>query len=330
MSTLLAAFCALFLSVPAYAADVFPHEFLLEVQNTQINVGTFAPRPDDTALVIYLHGYADTMNNHEELLTLFHDGGMRVLSFDYPSHGRSEGQIWFWSIEQVASLVKGILDHEQFRSGPLEINRKLPVILVGWSTGATIAIRTAQSWRDQVIPADMRLAGIIGFAPGLPARAFVGDGLSRMGVKVKAEDLTRNPRALKHAPKPETTIFGSGYFAGSLKAASEVAYWKGSTSVPTLLLLADDKYDFFAKASSSAAWVRSAGRSVPTYGFRFYNSYHGVEFEPDGIGELSQLWALEFAQVLTQPGQSPSRTRFRIETLFRNRNHKLCAPVHTR
>lgn len=312
----------------AWANDVFPHEFKLEVMETSINVGTFSPRTDDAATVIYLHGYADTMNNHRELLHLFHDGGLRVLSFDYPSHGRSGGQIWFWSIDQVAALVKEILDHPSFTSGPLAIDRKLPVILVGWSTGATIAIRTAQTWRNKVLPKDMRLAGIIGFAPGLPARAFVGDGVSRLGVKVKVEDLTRNPKAIKYPPYPETTVFGSGFFAGSLKTASEVAYWKGSTQVPTLLLIADHESDFFADANSSAYWVRTAGRNNPTFGFQCANSYHGIEFEPDGIGELTQLWALEFAQALAQPGQS--RARRQLELGFRLRQHKLCMGLHAR
>lgn len=328
MNKLIAVFVGLVLPFSAFANDVFPHEFKLELLDTKINVGTYAPRASDTGVVIYLHGYADTFNNHEHLLSQFHGAGMRVLAFDYPTHGKSEGSIWFWSIDQVGSLVRELLNHDTFRKGPLAVNRKLPVILVGWSTGATIALRTAQDWKSLVVPEDMRLAGVIGFAPGLPARAFVGDGFSRLGMKVKAEDLTRSPSALKYAPSPQTTVLGSGLFAGTLKGASEFAYYKGATDVPTLLLIADQEKDFFALADWSAYWVQSAGLNRPTYGFQCPGAYHGIEFEPDNIGELTQLLAIEFAQRAAQA--NPATARREIEASFRTRNNRTCPAVHVK
>lgn len=312
----------------ALANDVFPHEFKINVLSTQINVGTFAPRESDMATVVYLHGFSDTMNNHEELLSQLHDGGMRVISFDYPSHGKSEGNIWFWSILDVARLIREILNHSQFRAGELSIDPKLPLILVGWSTGATIAVRTAQTWSDRVIPTDLKLAGIVGIGPGVPARALVGNGISRLGIKVKVEDLTRTPRSVKYPPKPDTTVPGAGFFAGTLKAESEVAYWKGSTKIPTLMIIADNDKDYFAQAESSAYWVRTAGRSVPTFGFQCDGAYHGLEFEPDGIGEFTRLATIEFAQRLSRnPGENIRRS---LEAGFRHRNFGICRSVHQR
>ncbi len=328
MKSIFAGILAFFLPFYAFAYDVFPHEFHVEVLNTQINVGTYAPRRADAATVIYLHGYGDTMNNHEELLSQLHGGGMRVLSFDYPSHGKSKGTIFFWSIDDVAEIVHELLNSPVFRAGPLAVNRQLPVILVGWSTGATIAIRTAQSWGSRVIPEDMRLAGVIGFAPGLPARAFVGDGISRLGMKVKAEDLTRNPAAMKYPPNPDTTVLDSGRFAATLKVASEVAYWKGAPNVPMLMFVADHQKDFFADAKSSAHWVNSAGKQLPTFGFQCRGSFHGMEFEPDGIGELTRLLAIEFAQRLAQPDVEKARQE--IELGFRSRYSRACPQVHQR
>ena len=320
----MALLAALLLSVSVQAYDFFEHEFHIEAYGSKIMVGTYAHRAKDSATVIYLPGYADTFNNHEDLLSQLHDAGVRVISFDYPSHGQSDGGIWAWDIQDVASIIKAVLSSPSLNSGELAINRKLPVILVGWSTGATMAIRTAQTWHPHVIPADLRLAGIVAFAPGLPVQLAVGHGYSRLGTKVKAEDLTRNARAIKYAPMPESTL-ASGPFALSLFTTSVAAKVMSAPAIPTLVFVADNDKDFFVNANSSATWVQNSPET-PTFGFQCEGAYHGLEFEPDGIGELTRLLTLEFVQRLAQP--SAAQSLLEIEQSFRTRSYKICPAIH--
>ena len=324
MTKFIALIMTMTISFAAQAFDFFDYEFPIDASGTKIMVGSYAARNSDRATVIYLHGYADTFNNHEELLSQLHDAGARVIAFDYPSHGQSEGGIWAWDIKDVAGIINTVLENPALNNGVLTINRNLPVILVGWSTGATMAIRTAQSWKSTIIPRDMNLAGVVAFAPALPAKALVGDGISRWGIKVKAEDLTQNTRAIKYAPKPESTL-ASGPFAISLATSSVMAKISSAPEIPTLVFAADHDKDFFALADSSANWVKHS-RTTPTYGFQCKGARHGLEFEPDGVGELTKLLTIEFVQRLAQPNGNKAKRE--IEQSFRSRTYKICPAVH--
>lgn len=316
------------MSVSSFASqgDFFDEEFTiptlqtaLDLVNTNVEVGTFKARPNDVANVIFLPGFADRFNNHEELLTQLHESGMRVISYNYPGHGLSTGVIWFWGIKHVAGIMKDVLNSPQLQSGPYALNRRLPVILVGWSTGGTIAIRTAQAWAPDVLPQDMRLAGVVAITPALLARPLVGDGWSRLGMFVKAEDLTRNPRGMRYPPKPSSTIIGAGGFAASLELASIAAKVSSAPNVPTMLMIADNDQDKFAFANLSANWVKNQPLK-PVYGFQCKGAKHGLEFEPDGVGELTRLLTTEFVARVASAATLP----------IRQRTYKICPAVHQR
>lgn len=285
----------------AWAADFFDQEFTLQgASHTQILVGTYLPRPTDRATVIYLHGFADRFNNHEELLSQLHEDGHRVIAFDYPGHGGSTGAVWAWSAKSVAGLVKTILNSPQMRSGPLAVDRHLPVILVGWSTGATLALRTAQAWGPLVIPEDMRLAGVVAIAPALMARPFVGDGISRLGVRVRPQDLTPDASAIKYGPRPSTTL-AAGRFVATLFGASISAKLNPAPEVPLMVLLADAAHDHFSYPNMAAEWVRTARASQkPVYGFQCHGGHHGLEFEPGEMGDLVVEMISSFARATVE------------------------------
>jgi len=314
------------LSFGASAADFFDREFTLEVTQTpvdlvttRIRVGSFDARRSDRATVIYLHGFADTYDNHEAMLTSLHRAGMRVISYDYPGHGKSTGALWAWDIKRVAGIVREILNSREFTEGPNAVNRRLPVILAGWSTGATIAIRTAQSWGSDVVPEDMHLAGVIAIAPAMIASPIVGNGWSRLGMWVKPEDLTRNPRAIKYGPRPSTTVLEAGWFVLSLERASIAAKVGDHPQIPTLVLLADNDKDFFSFPGMAKGWIESAGAGNPVFGYQCPGGYHGLEFEPDGIGALTLRLSTEFAESVVR-GTTES---------FRTRSYQACPAIHT-
>ena len=67
--------------------------------------------------------------------------GIRVVSFDLPSHGKTQGNHWddldWWSFDDLSRLVE-VIDHETVE------DQSRPLIIAGWSTGGLLAIRMEQ------------------------------------------------------------------------------------------------------------------------------------------------------------------------------------------
>ena len=289
--------------------------------STPIQVGFFRAQGGEKANVVYLHGYADSMDNHKELLESFKASGLRVISFDYPSHGKSGGHISTWDLKEVAEIIPNILSNPLIQNDPdLKIDHSLPLILAGWSTGGTMAIRIAQSWQSSVIPGDMNLAGVIAFAPGLPVNLLVGDA----AIVVKKETLTRQPELMRHDPYPHTT-FGSVTFAKSLvfQSVSAKARYMPK-NLPTLILVGDNTADQYANSSSAVSWVKSHGPDYSVYGYQCPSAYHALEFEPGGIGSTTIHLATQFASTIAQAGGNAAAS---VQDKFGNLDNLICPKI---
>lgn len=264
--------------LPCLALASYDEEFRVNVSGTEIQVATLGS-PRAPATLVYLPGFSDTYDNHETLLRGFAAQGYHVIALDYPGHGQSGGNIRWWSLKSLAGLVPAVLadPRAQFRNGS-------PIVLAGWSTGGTIAIRTAQAWQTQVIPEGSTLAGIIAFTPALPARIVIN---------VNADDLTDG--SMKHGPQPNSVPV-VGAFATSITVESKLAALESVPSgVPTLVLVAGTDEDRFAFSGSAVRWVKTSATNVR--GFQCPGAKHGLEFEPSQGATATSL-ALRFSSAL--------------------------------
>lgn len=293
----------LMISVNSFAAPAYrffdsvhdvEHKRLLAT--VKIKVGVLNAR-NPKANVIYLHGFADTMDNHETLLRKFRDSNLNVIAYDFPGHGSSEGHIWAWDLKEVAMIINTIM-----KDSNVHFDRGLPVILAGWSTGATMAIRIMQnesiskaSWKTQVLP-NAHVIGLILYAPSVPANMTVGDSL----IFPSIDTLTRNKACIKNDPQPTTTL-GAGEFVASLKFQSEMArsgFVNLPKDLPILTIVAGDD-DMYTTSGNTVKFVKAqAKQGVEIVGFQCTDSYHAIDCEPSGIAEESTDLAVNFAKAI--------------------------------
>jgi uncharacterized protein len=84
------------------------------------------------ATIIYLHGVADNRGSGVGVIQRFTPKGLDVIAYDSRAHGKSEGEICTYGFHEKADLRRVI---ETVQSGP--------VILVGTSLGAAVALQEA-------------------------------------------------------------------------------------------------------------------------------------------------------------------------------------------
>lgn len=244
-----------------------------ELFGNDIQVGVLAAA-QARGTVIYMPGFADTIDNHEALLKGFRDQGLNVIAFDYPEHGKSTGAIRWWNLEGLARIIPTVLADARSAFDPA-----LPVILAGWSTGATISVRIAQDW-GYVLPRGTRLAGVVAYAPALPAQ---------MVIEVKKSRVTDGE--MKRGPQPEAVPV-LGEFATSITLQSRVAAAKDIPAGVSALILVGGDADQYAQSEPAVRWVKRQGANVA--GFRCVGAMHGFEFQPK-FGREAQAAALDFA-----------------------------------
>src|SRR4051812_1989608 len=59
--------------------------------NLHLRIGVMEPSGTPKADVLFLHGFADRFDNHLPLFETWRNAGLRVIAFDYPSHGETCG-----------------------------------------------------------------------------------------------------------------------------------------------------------------------------------------------------------------------------------------------
>lgn len=133
--------------------------------------------------ILFLHGYGDTFKNHVPLFQEWNRIGLRVIAFDFPSHGKTSGGGWddldWYSFQDLAELASSI------RRETLEDSSR-PLFLSGWSTGGLLAIRILQSeGMRSLFPT---ISGLVVYAPGVSVKKCVGNLICH----ITNETLTHN------------------------------------------------------------------------------------------------------------------------------------------
>ncbi|MBY0386498.1 alpha/beta fold hydrolase [bacterium] len=128
--------------------------------------------------VLFLIGFSDRADNHGPLFSQLTEKGFRVISFDYPSHGKTKCRsLGVYDLMSLARLTRSVL-----QSPGIQSDR--PLYVSGWSTGGLLVYRMMQ--QEMFYFRDVK--GLVLLAPGLAVYKIPGD----WGV-VTQESLLSNP-----------------------------------------------------------------------------------------------------------------------------------------
>lgn len=257
--------------------------------NKSVRMGIQDPIGFVRADLLYLHGLGDRMDNHAPLFNAWSEVGVRVIAFDFPSHGESD--TWpldFYDFEELAELSLQI--EEAARE-----DRNRPLFIAGWSMGGLLAIRMAQMG---MIP--QKLKGLILFAPGVAVYPLVGgDGI------IREETLTNNlnpPHRGEIKPRSPflRPLFAKKLLINSRRSRSQTL----PSDLPILTFVADDEDDLYAKSPDLKEWVvAQRSRGVTIYGLSCPGSKHEMDNEPHPIGSTVRALSSTFINNLLENRQ---------------------------
>lgn len=182
-----------------------------------VRVGIQRPDTKPIGDIFYFTGFGDRFDNHRRLFNAWAANGFRVISFDYPSQGKTTGtSLNLFTFKMLAQLAMEI-------ELATREDRARPFLISGCSTGGLLAMRMLQS--DRFAQFRRPVSGAIFFAPGISLSAPVG-------------------------PISSSTFA----FDGLIKLNSYLAQHERYPKVRTLVF-AGEEGDVFANSKNLSAWV---------------------------------------------------------------------------
>jgi alpha-beta hydrolase superfamily lysophospholipase len=271
--------CALLL-VSCWASTAFAKDVFIEA-GFGCNLRAVVESPADqapSADVLFLPGFSDRADNHAPLFSQLTNSGFRVISFDYPSHGKTD--CWSLATHNMLSL-EGLA---QIVLLSPEITSDSPLYLVGWSTGGLLAYRMLQ--RGQ--PSFRHVKGAVLLAPGLSVYKIPGD----MGI-VTMDSLLSNPNPPHLGDISPGSPLAFPLFSLDLISTSVLARLESVPEQPVMMILGDDVADVYANTPKIKKWFRSA-RSAKFTGFQCAGAKHELDNEIEPIGQTVRNLILNF------------------------------------
>lgn len=262
----------------------------------RVRVGAVEPVGEPVADVLFLHGHADRLDNHAALFGDLARAGVRVLSFDLPSHGETDaGAIDRWSTDDLAALAARVV-----RSTEQDPDR--PFVLAGWSFGGLLATRFAQDPVERAAFGRPVRALVLESPAIVPLPFAGGDGVSRLRA------LTHDLRAPVAGPPDPASPFLDPVFAGRLLAqAGTAAQTPLPSDLPTLVELGDD--DRYVDAPAVGRWAElvapATGADVRVV--RCDRARHALDLEAWPVGPDARRAFVGFVrQAVRQPLAHPT------------------------
>jgi alpha-beta hydrolase superfamily lysophospholipase len=233
--------------------------------------------------LLFFIGFGDRADNHGPLFKKLNEVGIRVISFDYPSHGLSNcGSINENNYTDLMNFANTV--EEKTRQ---DITR--PLILSGWSTGGLLALRLLQT--GKMIAREIQ--SLILIAPGISVYPLVGgDGI------IRNESLLSNLKPPHiDEPKPVSPLL-TPIFSSTLIYNGLLARKTGLSDVPTLIFIGGEKNfsrgklvgDSYAKSSVLKEFVttqKEKGTNVKSVVCPL--SKHEMDNEIEEIGSIVRL-----------------------------------------
>lgn len=266
----------IFFSLTSFALHAKASESVFKMNTTQeCYIRTIIQTPDEgiktKADMLFFIGFGDRADNHEPLFKLMASQGVRVISFDYPTHGESRcSHLDYENFTSLSTLAQEI--EEKTRE---DINR--PLVVSGWSTGGLLALRMIQN----NYLAERFIQGLVLITPGISVYNFVGgDGI------IREKTLLQNPNPPHHGPPRPVSPFLTPVFATKLKFNSKLARTGHlPTHTPMLVLVAGDKLDKYVRTPVLKKWIQEKKVNKSNlYAFQCENSMHEMDNEINPIG----------------------------------------------
>jgi alpha-beta hydrolase superfamily lysophospholipase len=252
--------------------------------NLNLRIGVMDPSGEPRGDVLFLHGFADRFDNHLPLFETWRSAGLRVIAFDYPSHGETCGRgIDRYKINGVAELAAEVVKRKSDGT-------KRPLLLAGWSTGGLIAVRMLEA--PQIAPLDRPVKGAFLLAPGVDVRVVVGDK-----AMVTTETLTHDPNPPHRGeitPKSplNTPIFASDLLLNAHLSGED----RFPTNVPTFVVTAGEDEDRYVDTNGVKDWIRARqGEGARVVGFGCDGARHELDNEISPIRDDVRNAAARFA-----------------------------------
>ncbi len=219
----------------------------------ELRIGIMTPSQPILGDILYLHGFGDRFDNHQDLFKEWVKSGFRVISFDLPSHGENRGpnnNLNNFSFFDLANLAASVEQNTKPTS-----NR--PLIISGWSTGGLVVVRTLQAgWTSGF---SRPISGAILFAPGVSVRKFPWTFGNRFG-EITEDTLTHNS-AFKHIlpVNPDSPFWNTLVAKFSPRLVLESVLSQNLVyplDIPTIVYTGGDRNDMYAKPWSVRKWVK--------------------------------------------------------------------------
>lgn len=258
----------------------------------RVRVGVAEPEGEPVADLLFLHGHADRLDNHAALFDALTAAGVRVVSFDLPSHGETDaGAIDRWSFDDLAALTGRVLH-------ATEQDRDRPLVVTGWSFGGLLATRFVQD-PDERAALGRPVRALVLESPAVAPRTFAGgDGVSRLRA------LTHDLRAPVVGQPDPASPFLDPVFAGRLVAQARIAATTALPhGLPTLVQLAGDDDDRYVDVPAVRTWAEDV---APRDGADVHvqehpGARHAIDLESWPVGDSARSRVVAF--VLREVGR---------------------------
>lgn len=248
---------------------------------------TSVPRFD----LLYIHGFADRIENHPDLFDEWLSRQGRVIGYELPYHGESQGRgiagwIPFSAMDTFAAMGHLATEVES----AVRQDETRPFIAAGWSTGGLLVTRMIQLGLFE--RAGRKPSGVILHAPGIAVRYLVGRmGLVTLGTLVDGEPQSPlvgsiSPRSPLFRPRMAYEILTQSI------AARRDPYPK---DLPTLLVLGGEEEDRYVDTAEIARWSDQLVRDGARLWVVRTHLRHAVDWDRSSVGAKVRRLSADFA-----------------------------------
>lgn len=251
----------------------------------RVRVGVVAPPDEPVADLLFLHGHADRLDNHAALFADLAAAGIRVVSFDLPSHGETDaGAIDRWSSDDLAALAARVVH-------ATEEDPDRPFVLAGWSFGGLLATRLVQEPEQRAALGRPVRAVALESPAVVPLPLAGGDGVSRLRA------LTHDLRApVAGPPRPASPFLDPVFAVRLLVQARSAAATPLPSGLPVLVEVGGDAEDRYVDVPAVRSWARDV---APRDGAhvrleRFPGARHGLDIESWPVGDAARSTLVDF------------------------------------
>ncbi len=262
----------------------------------RVRVGVVDPVGEPVADVLFLHGHADRLDNHAALFRDLRAAGIRVVSFDLPSHGATDaGAVDRWSFDDLGAMAARVVR-------ATEQDPERPFVLAGWSFGGLLATRFVQ---EPTIRAAFGrpVAGLALESPAVAPLPFPGgDGVSRLRA------LTHDLSVPVAGPPRPASPFLDPVFAGRLAAQAAVAASEPlPRDLPTLVEVGGDDEDRYVDVPAVRRWAEDVAPrdGAPVRLVRCAGARHGLDIESWPVGAAARADLVGFVRGVVGGDDAP-------------------------